>query len=169
MGLDYIKPLISSASHCLIQRLCTLLASPQTLLVVAPLWASTSKDSVFEGFARSQTATGAVRGSRDKRERGYLYKLMAEEGVVLGTDLPVKRPREEENMVENNGNGASMETDETKTKPQGLSAVIPGWFSEISPMWPGLSLFINPPYLFVFLLFWVCLFLSCLLGLFSLY
>lgn len=62
---------------------------------------------------------------------------MAEEGVVLGTDLPVKRPREEENMIENNGNEASMETDETKNKPQGLSAVIPGWFSEISPMWPG--------------------------------
>jgi len=110
-------------------------------------------------------ARGAVRGFWEGRERGYLYKLMAEEGVVLGTDLPVKRPREEENMIENNGNGVSMETDETKNKPQGLSAVIPGWFSEISPMWPGLSLLYQPPLFLHFFLLWVCLFL----GLSSLY
>jgi spermidine synthase len=26
----------------------------------------------------------------------------------------------------------------------GISAVIPGWFSEISPMWPGASLVFRP-------------------------
>uniref|UniRef100_A0A7C8ZD96 spermidine synthase n=1 Tax=Opuntia streptacantha TaxID=393608 RepID=A0A7C8ZD96_OPUST len=65
---------------------------------------------------------------------------MAEQGAVSGTDLPVKRPREEEeNMGENHGNGAStvsMET-ENKREPECISSIIPGWFSEISPMWPG--------------------------------
>lgn len=61
---------------------------------------------------------------------------MAEESVAaLTTDLPVKRPREEEEE-EANGVVASMETDGTK-EPDSISAVIPGWFSEISPMWPG--------------------------------
>lgn len=55
---------------------------------------------------------------------------MAEESVAATlTDLPVKRHREEEN-------GVSMETDGNKA-PDSISAVIPGWFSEISPMWPG--------------------------------
>lgn len=53
------------------------------------------------------------------------------------TDLPVKRPREEED------NNAAMETEnggaETK-EPSCMSSVIPGWFSEMSPMWPGLLL-----------------------------
>ncbi|XP_019420206.1 PREDICTED: spermidine synthase 1 isoform X2 [Lupinus angustifolius] len=40
--------------------------------------------------------------------------MAAEENVVESTDFPVK---------ENNENG--------------ISSVIPGWFSEISPMWPG--------------------------------
>ncbi|XP_042062738.1 spermidine synthase 1-like isoform X2 [Salvia splendens] len=39
-------------------------------------------------------------------------------------ELPVKRPREE--MEANNG-----------AVPECMSSVIPGWFSEISPMWPG--------------------------------
>ncbi|CAM8922180.1 unnamed protein product [Rhodiola kirilowii] len=56
---------------------------------------------------------------------------MAEE-AVNGIDLPVKRAREEEL---GNTNGVAMEED--KAKPQGVDAVIPGWFSEISPMWPG--------------------------------
>lgn len=55
---------------------------------------------------------------------------MAEDGVVASADFPVKRPREEEE------NGASMDT-ETSKDPDSISAVIPGWFSEISPMWPG--------------------------------
>lgn len=55
--------------------------------------------------------------------------MAAEESVVESTDFPVKRQRENEE------NGVSV-TDGTNV-PQGLSAVIPGWFSEISPMWPG--------------------------------
>uniref|UniRef100_A0A7N0TE44 spermidine synthase n=1 Tax=Kalanchoe fedtschenkoi TaxID=63787 RepID=A0A7N0TE44_KALFE len=63
---------------------------------------------------------------------------MAEEAGT-GTDLPVKRAREEESGVGseavNHNNGAAVEED--AALPQGVSAVIPGWFSEISPMWPG--------------------------------
>nr|AFK40887.1 unknown [Lotus japonicus] len=55
---------------------------------------------------------------------------MAAENVAA--DLPVKRQREEEE--EDQQNGLSQNDSST---PQGLSAVIPGWFSEISPMWPG--------------------------------
>ncbi|KAH9615823.1 hypothetical protein KSS87_006727 [Heliosperma pusillum] len=62
---------------------------------------------------------------------------MAEEGIInSGSELPVKRPREEEMAETKNGvNGVSMDTDQ---KPNGLSAIIPGWFSEISPMWPAI-------------------------------
>ncbi|KAK4788133.1 hypothetical protein SAY86_019452 [Trapa natans] len=57
---------------------------------------------------------------------------MAEESGVTAADLPVKRPREEEE------NGANMEVDAASSKePSCISSVIPGWFSEISPMWPG--------------------------------
>ena len=77
---------------------------------------------------------------------------MAEEGIIAsGIDLPVKRPREEEqqqegkNMSEINGNevsSVSMETENSnKQLPDSFSSVIPGWFSEISSMWPGLSLY----------------------------
>lgn len=60
---------------------------------------------------------------------------MAADGVVASTDLPVKRPREaEENGVP--ASAISVEADGEK-EPDGISAVIPGWFSEISPMWPG--------------------------------
>lgn len=51
------------------------------------------------------------------------------------TDLPVKRPREEEQ-----DNGAAMETENGGgdiKEPTCMSSVIPGWFSEMSPMWPG--------------------------------
>lgn len=52
------------------------------------------------------------------------------------TDL--KRPREEDD----NGSAAAavMETENgVQTKePACFSTVIPGWFSEMSPMWPGL-------------------------------
>ncbi|XP_073020244.1 spermidine synthase 1-like [Primulina eburnea] len=63
------------------------------------------------------------------------------EGVQSATDLPLKRPREEENRedngcaameVKNGGGGGALEE-----LPECISAVIPGWFSEISPMWPG--------------------------------
>lgn len=46
--------------------------------------------------------------------------------VVAASDLPIKRPREED------------EVEATTKAPDGISSVIPGWFSEISPMWPGL-------------------------------
>lgn len=49
---------------------------------------------------------------------------MASESVMGSNDLSLKRQREEEE------NGVSVSN--------GVSAVIPGWFSEISPMWPGL-------------------------------
>ncbi|KAM7269560.1 hypothetical protein ACFE04_025057 [Oxalis oulophora] len=51
---------------------------------------------------------------------------MAEESAATQLDLSVKRPREEEEIINH------METTETN-----FSSVIPGWFSEISPMWPG--------------------------------
>lgn len=60
------------------------------------------------------------------------------EAVVVGTDLPVKRPREGE---ENGGAVYSVDMAEDKDSSQyNISSVIPGWFSEISPMWPGLFL-----------------------------
>ncbi|XP_027360614.1 spermidine synthase 1 [Abrus precatorius] len=57
---------------------------------------------------------------------------MAAEKVEF-TDLPLKRQREEEEQQQN---GVS-ETVSNEPQPLGISAVIPGWFSEISPMWPG--------------------------------
>ena len=66
---------------------------------------------------------------------------------VSCTDLPVKRPREDE---ENGVSASAMETegDNNNTsnnveETHGISSVIPGWFSEISPMWPGA--FFNSP------------------------
>ncbi|KAF5449803.1 hypothetical protein F2P56_030215 [Juglans regia] len=65
---------------------------------------------------------------------------MAEDSVVVSTDFPVKRQREVE---EDNNNGvsastvSSMELEGNKDRPDCISSVIPGWFSEISPMWPG--------------------------------
>ncbi|KAK7361911.1 hypothetical protein VNO77_04003 [Canavalia gladiata] len=59
---------------------------------------------------------------------------MAEESVV---ESPVKRQRDdEENGV--SASIVSMEMEGCKDPDaNGLSSVIPGWFSEISPMWPG--------------------------------
>ncbi|KAI3976305.1 hypothetical protein MKX01_021847 [Papaver californicum] len=45
--------------------------------------------------------------------------------VFVASDLPIKRQREED------------EVEATTKAPDGISSVIPGWFSEISPMWPG--------------------------------
>jgi len=55
------------------------------------------------------------------------------------TDL--KRPREEDD----NGGAATMETEngDQKKEPACFSTVIPGWFSEMSPMWPGLVSFLS--------------------------
>lgn len=65
---------------------------------------------------------------------------MADEcaAFVKGTELPVKRPREEEAETEmeaanNSNNGCEKE----ESSPY-ISSVLPGWFSEISPLWPGL-------------------------------
>ncbi|KAF8016245.1 hypothetical protein BT93_H1679 [Corymbia citriodora subsp. variegata] len=72
---------------------------------------------------------------------------MAEEGVVGCADLPVKRPREdEENGVPRPAAvtmeveavaAAEAEAEEDNSKSAAMPSVIPGWFSEISPMWPG--------------------------------
>lgn len=61
---------------------------------------------------------------------------MAAENVVEFTDLPVKRPREEEEGTNGVSNDAVSALPNDPQYP-GISAVIPGWFSEISPMWPG--------------------------------
>ena len=64
---------------------------------------------------------------------------MAADGVVGSGDFPVKRAREEE---VNGGSAAEaaaadMEIESDNVLPDSISGVIPGWFSEISPMWPG--------------------------------
>ncbi|GAV88212.1 Spermine_synth domain-containing protein [Cephalotus follicularis] len=58
---------------------------------------------------------------------------MAEEtGFHASNDLPVTRPRESEE------NGLSvMDTETINHHNDSISPVIPGWFSEISPLWPG--------------------------------
>lgn len=56
---------------------------------------------------------------------------MASDGVSGSTDLPVKRQRED------GENGVSASTLSMEADGNGVSAVIPGWFSEISPLWPG--------------------------------
>ncbi|XWS22577.1 hypothetical protein CRYUN_Cryun29cG0048500 [Craigia yunnanensis] len=68
---------------------------------------------------------------------------MAEEcgAPVSCMDLPVKRPREEENGV-SAAAAMEMEGDNDNIsnhvkEADGISSVIAGWFSEISPMWPG--------------------------------
>ncbi|XP_043726136.1 spermidine synthase 1-like [Telopea speciosissima] len=63
----------------------------------------------------------------------------------VSDDLPVKRPREGEGeaMIDNNENGFSASSlsiqmeNGNGNEPNCISSVIPGWFSEISPMWPG--------------------------------
>ncbi|BBG94093.1 Spermidine synthase 2, partial [Prunus dulcis] len=61
---------------------------------------------------------------------------MAEEIVAGSADFPLKRSREEEENGVYAASTVSVETD-TGKEADGVSAVIPGWFSEISPMWPG--------------------------------
>ena len=59
--------------------------------------------------------------------------------VAPGEEVAVKRARASEESVENNGNGAATAAGAAEDgKPvDGISTVIPGWFSEISSMWPG--------------------------------
>jgi hypothetical protein len=53
------------------------------------------------------------------------------------TDFPLKRQREEEKDEDQLPHNGVSETVPKEPQPNGLSSVIPGWFSEISPMWPG--------------------------------
>lgn len=64
---------------------------------------------------------------------------MAEEGVVGCADLHVKRPREEEENGAVAAPDVTMEAaaDSGSGGAGAMPSVIPGWFSEISPMWPG--------------------------------
>lgn len=89
------------------------------------------------------------------------------EGVQSATDLLLKRPREEENqeansctaMELNNGGGGAPEE-----LPECISAVIPGWFSEISPMWPGkfsVKYCFPEVHLFICVDLWLFLYLYC--------
>ncbi|CAI9781651.1 unnamed protein product [Fraxinus pennsylvanica] len=64
---------------------------------------------------------------------------MAEETHLID-ELSVKRPQEEE-AEENGGISVKMEKSNRVAAEVALaeciSTIIPGWFSEISPMWPG--------------------------------
>ncbi|KAL6491774.1 hypothetical protein OROGR_034139 [Orobanche gracilis] len=62
---------------------------------------------------------------------------MAEAAQSAG-EMPVKRPREEE---VNGSASAEMEVNNgTVTElPESMFSVIPGWFSEIKPMWPAMQ------------------------------
>ncbi|XP_014523345.1 spermidine synthase 1 [Vigna radiata var. radiata] len=57
--------------------------------------------------------------------------------VVQVSDFPVKRPREEEQDGGQNGVPDTLSTQPNHSQHSGISPVLPGWFSEISPMWPG--------------------------------
>lgn len=79
-------------------------------------------------------------------DSGLLSTLMAggESGVVsspaLASDLSIKRPREDEQLVDNSASASAsvvVDMEEEPKKPDCFSSLIPGWFSEISPMWPG--------------------------------
>ena len=64
---------------------------------------------------------------------------MAEESGVTA-DLPVKRQREDGESEDNGGVSVSVELEDSgcnHNELENMSSVIPGWFSEISPMWPG--------------------------------
>lgn len=64
-----------------------------------------------------------------------------------GEEAPVKRPRASEEGGEGDGDAVRVGAvvlegaDGTGKGLLGMSAVIPGWFSEISPMWPGAGFF----------------------------
>ncbi|MCE7766687.1 hypothetical protein GQL56_29090, partial [Pseudomonas putida] len=55
-----------------------------------------------------------------------------------GTDqLPVKRPREEEQQQQQEKEAANHNNNGCTNESPYISSVLPGWFSEISPLWPG--------------------------------
>ncbi|PSS28637.1 Spermidine synthase [Actinidia chinensis var. chinensis] len=64
---------------------------------------------------------------------------MAEESGVASscTDFQAKRLREDENGVSVSSVSVEMEDINNNNESEYISSVIPGWFSEISPMWPG--------------------------------
>lgn len=64
--------------------------------------------------------------------------MAAEHGVGSAADAAAKKP--EENGV---SAPALVTATEGKKEPDCISSVIPGWFSEISPMWPGEFFFSN--------------------------
>lgn len=74
--------------------------------------------------------------------------MAAEYGVGPVADAAAKKP--EENGVSAH---ALVTGTEGKKQPDCISSVIPGWFSEISPMWPGEFFFSN----LIFSSFVVCL------------
>lgn len=108
---------------------------------------SAAASSVQLGFSLHKLKRVLARDAERARERetatppGIL--LMAEEGVAGCTDLPVKRSREGE---ENGVSAVTMEVDaaDPDNNAHCMSSVIPGWFSEISPMWPGRCFFLPP-------------------------
>lgn len=83
---------------------------------------------------------------------------MADETVVppiIPAHFPVKRAKAEDD----NGGVVAVKVDDANNN--NMSAVMNGWFSEISPMWPGvfISLFhLCPP--FVVVCVCVCVWLS---------
>ncbi|KAF6157352.1 hypothetical protein GIB67_004290 [Kingdonia uniflora] len=72
---------------------------------------------------------------------------MAGESGVVVSDVSMKRPREDEegDVSENGGISVPVKMEEDNKEAvvvaggdgDGISSVIPGWFSEMSPMWPG--------------------------------
>nr|DAD30979.1 TPA_asm: hypothetical protein HUJ06_009830 [Nelumbo nucifera] len=78
---------------------------------------------------------GSIRVLRTKEGRESMEGV-AHSAASSAADLPAKRPRGDEAAVANNGNGVSVQMENGK-EPRCISSVIPGWFSEISPMWPG--------------------------------
>lgn len=76
-----------------------------------------------------------------------------QESCILGFELPAKRTREDEELNNVAGMADSVDKNGAEKQQGYISSVIPGWFSEMSQMWPGLS---PLPLLFFF---WVFLFL----------
>lgn len=71
-----------------------------------------------------------------------------QESCILGIELPVKRTREDEELNNVAGMADSVDKNGAEKQQGYISSVIPGWFSEMSPMWPGLSP-LPPAFLFL--------------------
>ncbi|RWR85157.1 hypothetical protein CKAN_01400800 [Cinnamomum micranthum f. kanehirae] len=104
---------------------------------------------------RASASCGRKRENISKTFLGFSGFLGRRQGKALSMadeEIAVKRQKacdgdvvEDGKGSESNGNGLpSSSTDpvemaedgKEESKPDGISAVIPGWFSEISPMWP---------------------------------